>query len=142
MSDLIDQTLSQSSVIVIVGLSGNKKRDSYGVAKYLMGQGYTIIPVNPVYDEILGKRSYPTVASIPADVPIDVVNIFRDSSHTREVVEDVLNWMEKSDRTPVIWTQYSVSSEDAESLAEEHELPYIKNECMKVEHKRWNRQEA
>jgi predicted CoA-binding protein len=142
MSDLIDKTLSQSSVIAIVGLSGNKNRDSYGVAKYLMGQGYTIIPVNPVYDEILGKKSYPTVESIPADIPIDVVDIFRDSSHTKEVVQDVLSWTEKSGRKPVIWTQYSVSSGDAESLAEEHDLPYIKNECMKVEHKRWNRQEA
>jgi predicted CoA-binding protein len=141
MKEQIDQILSDSTVIAMVGLSQNTERDSHKVAKYLMEQGYTVIPVNPVYDEVLGKKSYPSVSAIPSDTPIDVVDIFRDPDHTKEVVEDAITWMDKANRTPAIWTQYNVSSDEAEQLAEEHDLTYIKNECMKVEHKRWVRQE-
>jgi predicted CoA-binding protein len=55
------------------------------------------------------------------------------------VVEEIIEWTEQTDQKPVIWTQYSVSSEEAEKLAEEHGFRYVNNECLKVEHQRWIR---
>ena len=55
----------ESKVIAIVGLSPKPERDSHEVAKYLQGQGYRIVPVNPRADTILGEKSYPDLASIP-----------------------------------------------------------------------------
>ena len=76
--DLVEEQLTRSKVIAVVGLSPNPERDSYDVARYLKEQGYRIIPVNPTVDEVLGEKSYPDLKSIPE--PVDMVDIFRRPS--------------------------------------------------------------
>ena len=46
----IEEQLSRSNTIAVVGLSPNPQRDSHRVARYLQEQGYRIIPVNPMTD--------------------------------------------------------------------------------------------
>ena len=55
--DLVEEQLRNSQTIAVVGLSDNPERFSYRVAKYLQEQGYKIIPVNPMLDEVLGEKS-------------------------------------------------------------------------------------
>ena len=57
--DPVEEQLTRSKVIAVVGLSPRPERDSYDVARYLKEQGYRIIPVNPAVDEVLGEKSYP-----------------------------------------------------------------------------------
>ena len=71
----IDEILKTSKTIAIVGLSSNKFRPSYGVAKYLQAAGYRIIPVNPQETEVLGQKSYARLEDVPEK--IDAVDIFR-----------------------------------------------------------------
>ena len=61
--------------VAVVGLSRNWHRPSNFAAKYLQDHGYRVIPVNPVYDEVLGETCYPDLASVPDKV--DVVACFR-----------------------------------------------------------------
>ena len=67
--------LTQAHVIAVVGLSAHWHRPSFFAAKYMQDHGYTIIPVNPAYREVLGQACYPDLASIP--VTVDMVDCFR-----------------------------------------------------------------
>lgn len=130
----IKEILRKAKIIAVVGCSGSTDRDSYKVPAYLQKNGYTIIPVNPNYDYILGEKCYPDLNAIPASVQIDIVDIFRKSEATLSVVNDVIARASKTGRMPVVWTQFNVSSDEAEEVAEHAGLHYVKNRCMKVEY--------
>lgn len=99
-------------------------------------QGYRIIPVHPDYDEVLGERVYPAVYDIPEDISLDIVDIFRDSRHTLQMVEDICRRVEQTGERPVVWTQLGVSSREARGRAGEEDLTYVENRCLMVEHRR------
>lgn len=132
----INEVLNESKTIAIVGCSANEYRTSNYIAKFLKERGYTIIPVNPAENEILGEKCYAELNKIPSETSIDVVNVFRSSEHTAGVVEEVLEWKVKTGQNPIIWTQLDVSSDEAEEIAEESQIPYVKNKCIMVE---WER---
>lgn len=128
--------LRSAQVIAVVGCSGRSTRTSHKIARYMQKRGYRIIPVNPNYDEVLGKTCYPDLPSVPDDVDIDIVDIFRRPQHTAEMVRTAIERMEDTGQRPVIWTQLGVSSSEAEDLAEDAELPYVRNRCIKVAYDR------
>ena len=68
--------------IAVVGMSKSEEKPSHFVPKYLIEHGYNVIPVNPTLTtEVLGRKSYPSIADVPEK--IDIVDVFRRS-------EDVL----------------------------------------------------
>ncbi len=129
--------MQASRTIAVVGCSDNPVRTSNSIARYLIGAGYRVIPVNPLHEEILGEPCYPSTSAIPDDIQIDIVNIFRRPAHTADMVRDVLERIEKTGEQPVIWTQIGVSSSEAQQLAESAGLEYVKNRCIMVEHARF-----
>lgn len=120
--------------IVVIGASANKYRTSYHIASYLKENGFRIIPVNPKYDEVLGIECYDELNEIPDKYSVDIIDIFRNSDYSAEMVNQIINWSEEKEEKPIIWTQLDVSSEEAEKLAEEADYQYVKNECMMVKH--------
>jgi uncharacterized protein len=117
--------------IAVVGMSKNEEKAGHFVPKYLMDRGYNIIPVNPTIAEVLGKKSYPTIADIPEK--IDIVDIFRRSEDVPAVIDDALN---KKDEIKVIWMQSGIYNEDAERKAKQHGIDVVYNRCMMEEHRR------
>ena len=71
----IQRVIHNAKTIAIVGLSKNELRASYFVGFYLRRHGYRVIPVNPREPEILGEKSFKSLADVP--VPVDIVNVFR-----------------------------------------------------------------
>lgn len=130
----IKEILENAGTVAVIGCSANKYRTSYHIANYLKENGIRIIPVNPNYEEVLGSRCYAKMMDVPADVDIDIIDIFRDSRYTAEMVGDIIVWSKETGQKPVIWTQLSVSSDEAKSMAEGHEFPYVENKCMMVQH--------
>ena len=128
--------LEHARTIAVVGCSDHPYRTSHGIARYLMGAGYEIIPVNPNYEHVLGQVCYPDLQHLPDDVHLDIVNIFRASPYTAAMVRDVVAWAEAHGARPLIWTQLGVSSRQAEALAQEAGLPYVAERCIMVEHRR------
>ena len=128
------QVLTTAQTIAVVGCSPRAFQTSHRIARYIQDAGFTMIPVNPNHGEILGETAYPDLVSIPDDVQIDVVNVFRRSEFTADVVRDAADRAERTGRRPVIWTQLGVSSAEAERLADEAGLPYIANRCLMVDH--------
>ena len=116
--------------IAVVGMSKNEDKAAHYVPKYLIDHGYNVIPVNPTATEILGRKAYPTVSSIPDKV--DVVDIFRRSEDVPTVVEDTL----KKEGIKVIWMQEGIYSKEAEDFAMEKDISAVYNRCMMAEHRR------
>ncbi len=119
--DLVEEQLLNSKTIAVVGLSDNPDRPSYGVTRYMQEQGYRIIPVNPMIEEVLGEKSYPDLKSVP--VPIDMVDIFRRSELVAPVVDEAIEVGAK-----YIWMQDGVINEEAAAKAEAAGIPVIMND--------------
>lgn len=128
----IEQILAMKNVAV-VGLSSKEDRPSFGVAHYLQEQGYRIIPVNPTEDEVLGETAYATLADIPADIAVDVVDVFRASEQTPEIVEQAIQRGAKA-----VWLQLGIENDESARLSDEAGLLFVQNHCMKVEHHKRN----
>jgi predicted CoA-binding protein len=126
----IKSILEESKTVAVVGLSPREERDSHRVAKYLQGQGYRIIPVNPNAEEILGERSYPDLGSVPE--PIDIVDVFRRSEAVPEIVEEAIKVGART-----VWMQQGVIHEEAAAHAREAGLQVVMDRCMMVEHRRY-----
>src|SRR3954463_16519474 len=80
--------LRENRVIAVVGLSADWFRPSYFAAKYMQEHGYTIIPVNPKYPEILGQKCYRSLRDIPGKV--DMVDVFRKTQDVPPIAEDAI----------------------------------------------------
>jgi uncharacterized protein len=130
---LIQQVLRESRTVAMVGLSGSSQRPSHFVGTYLKSEGYKVIPVNPLSDEILGERSFSSLMDIPADVSIDIVNIFRRPSECEQIVREAI------DRgAGTVWMQLRVVNREAAALAREAGLNVIMDRCIKIEHGRYS----
>jgi predicted CoA-binding protein len=128
---MIVQLLRSAETIAVVGCSPKPERDSYRVADYLKRAGYRVIPVNPVAEEILGERVYPDLASIPADVDLDIVDVFRAPQHIPAVVDAVLERGAGG-----LWLQLGCSHPESEARAAEAGLQVVSDRCIKIEHRR------
>ena len=128
-NDPIRSLLTSSRTIAIVGCSAKPERDSHRVAAYLQRAGYRIIPVNPGQDEILGERCYPDLSSIPDELAIDIVDVFRRPEHVPPVVEQAI-----ARGARALWLQLGLSNPPAERRAAEAGLQVVADRCLKVEH--------
>jgi predicted CoA-binding protein len=125
--EAIAQALA-GKTIAVVGLSSDPQSPSYGVAAYLQGQGYHIIPVNPKEQEVLGERAYPSLRDVPQ--PVDVVDIFRRAEAVPGIVEDAI-----AIGAPTVWMQLGIVNEAAAQRAHDAGLNVVMDHCMRVEHR-------
>lgn len=130
----LSEILKEAKTIVIVGCSGRRARPSYSVSRYLIQNGFRVIPVNPNYDVIHDQPCYSDLASVPSDVGADIVNIFRNPRHSADVVRAVIEWSADAPQKPLIWTQLGVSTAAAEQLALDAGFYYVTNRCIMMEH--------
>ena len=121
--------LRDNRTIAVVGLSANWYRPSYFAAKYLQEHGYRVIPVNPLYDSVLGEKCYQSLADIPEKV--DVVDCFRRSEEIPALAGEAIAIGAK-----VLWMQLGVTSAEARRRAEDAGLEVVEDRCMKIEHGR------
>ncbi len=133
----IPEILRNARTIAVVGLSPDPSRTSHKIAHYLGEAGYRIIPINPHHDQILGETAYPSLLAIPDSISIDIVDVFRRPEFMVDIVRQAIERRDRSGNNPVVWTQIGVSSFDAEQLAEEAGIPYVRNRCTLVEHSRF-----
>jgi len=121
--------LLQNRVIAVVGLSADWFRPSYFAAKYLQEHGYSVIPVNPRYAEVLGRKCYKSLRDIP--VKVDIVDCFRKTADILPIAEDAIAIGAK-----VLWQQLGVKNEAAAAMAGAAGLDAVMDRCVKIEHGR------
>jgi uncharacterized protein len=121
--------LGTYKTLAVVGLSANWYRPSYFAAKYMLDHGYTVIPVNPAYTEVLGQKCYRSLSDIP--VPVDVVDCFRKSEEIPAIADEAIAIGAK-----VLWMQLGVINEAAKRKAIAAGLEVVMDRCVKIEHAR------
>ncbi|HKR00822.1 MAG TPA: CoA-binding protein [Pyrinomonadaceae bacterium] len=127
--EAINKILEDCRTIAVVGLSSSPGRASNGVAGYMKRQGYRIIPVNPNEEQVLGEKSYPTLADVPDR--IDLVDIFRRSDSAGEVVDEAIKVGAKA-----VWLQEGVIDHQAAERAQNAGLLVVMDRCWLKEHAR------
>ena len=114
--------------IAVVGLSPNPARPSNYVSKYMLENGYNIIPVNPGYKSIFDIECFPSLDSIPYS--IDIVNVFRNSKYVLPIIKEALFIKSK-----VIWLQDGVESNEGKILALKSGVKFVSNDCILRRHR-------
>jgi predicted CoA-binding protein len=129
--DQLGNILRESRVIAVVGCSPKADRPSHGVARYLQARGYTIIPVNPGAQEILGERCYPSLTAAARDHKIDIVDVFRRSELAGVVVDEALPLAPR-----LVILQLGVVDAAAADRAATAGVPFLMDHCLAIEHRR------
>jgi predicted CoA-binding protein len=131
MTDIKDlrRILTDYKRVAIVGLSANWSRPSNFVGKYLLEHGFEVIPVNPKYDEILGEKCYPDLASIPT--PVDIVDLFQRAERVPLFVDAAIAIGAK-----VVWMQLGIVHAEAAQKARDAGLEVVMDRCIKIEYAR------
>jgi uncharacterized protein len=122
------QILSGAKTIAVVGASPKPHRPSHGVMRYLLAQGYDVIPVRPAgCDEVLGVPCARSVVEI--DRQVDLVDVFRRPDACPDVARDAV-----AAGAGAVWLQLGIASEEARQIAEDAGLDYVENQCTKIVH--------
>jgi predicted CoA-binding protein len=120
---------------VVLGISANPARASYGVTEFMISHGYDVIGVNPGQTEVLGRPCYPSLADAFEAHPeyFGMINVFRASESIPDVVEEVL-------KLPVLpktlWIQLGITHPKAEDRARKAGVSVISDRCLKIEFRR------
>ena len=114
--------------IAIVGLSRNSEKPSNSVSKYMIRKGFTIVPVNPHSNQIIGLKSFKKVSDI--NINIDIVNVFRKSEDLSELIPDLI----KKKNIKILWLQEGIYNYDVEKIVTSLGIKVIYNRCIMKEH--------
>lgn len=123
--------LDGARTIALIGASDRPDRPSYGVMKVLQDHGYRVLPVNPQIpgEHIHGEFVWDRLSDI--GVPIDIVDIFRNSAAAGAAVDDAIAAGAKA-----VWMQLGVVNEEAAARAEAAGLKVVMDRCPAIEIRR------
>src|SRR5271157_629184 len=100
-------------VIAVVGASKNPEKEAYAVPAYLKQHGYTIVPINPTADALLGEKAYPALRDLPPSTAsaIEVIDVFRPSEELPQIAQQAVEMKKKHGRPFVFWAQLGLENE-------------------------------
>ena len=138
--DQIKDILKNSKTIAMIGVSSEKKgedpknlkrKPANIVMKYMQDFGYKVIPVNPfaVGEVINGETVIESLDNVSNK--IDIVDVFRPSNETPGFAKEAIKIGAKT-----LWLQYGIQNEEAKKIAEQAEINYIENKCIKQEYQK------
>jgi uncharacterized protein len=127
LRERLARIFAETRTIAVVGASADPSKPAHTIPRYLQGQGYRILPVNPHGGEILGEPVARSLAEVAE--PVDVVEVFRPSAETPQVARDAVAAGAK-----VLWLQLGIASEEARRVAEAAGLTVVMDRCMGETH--------
>ena len=125
MSEAVQKLLAMDTW-AIVGLSNNRGRAAYDVARFLQDNGKRIVPVHPSAPVVHGEQGYPTLTDIPFDV--DVVDCFVRSERVGPVVDSAIR-----EGAQGIWMQLGVVDQPAGRRARDAGLVVVMDRCPEID---------
>ena len=128
---LLHAMFGESCSIAIIGAKDKPGQAVDRVGRYLLEQGYRVVPVHPVRKTVWGLPAFATIAELPE--PVDIINLFRAPEycpgHAQEVL--ALGWKPK-----VFWMQLGIRSPEARQALAETGITVVEDSCIMVEHAR------
>jgi len=131
----IEEMLRTARTIAVVGMSDKPWRASHNIGRYLIENGYRVLPVNPALTLVLGLPCYPDLDAAQAAAHeqtgsgIDLVDVFRASEHVPEIVDDVIRL-----GIPSLWLQDEVIHDEAVARARAAGVQCVQNDCILRRH--------
>lgn len=122
-------TKENSRTIAVIGLSEIPSKPSHYVSEYMQQHSYKIYPVNPSISEVLGEKSYASLADLP--IKPDIVNVFRLPKFIPAIVDDMIRLA-----LPNLWVQQGIINLEAANRAEAGGIHVVMDRCIMVEHRR------
>ncbi len=119
----------ESKTVAVVGIETIPTRDSFRVGEYLQKAGYTVFPVTPSGEKILGLPAIPLLEAIPA--PVDIVVLFSTPEDLPVHVDAAIRIKAKA-----LWLQTGLDDQTAEARASEGGLRVVMDRCIRMEHER------
>jgi uncharacterized protein len=129
--DRIRRALETARTVAVVGCSPNPSRASHAIARFLIEQGYRVVPVNPGHPEILGLPSFGSLSQIPAELPIDIVDVFRRSEAVASIADEAI-----ARGVPFVFLQKGVVDASSARRLEAAGIGVAMDRCILVEHGR------
>ncbi|MBK8204092.1 MAG: CoA-binding protein [Bdellovibrionales bacterium] len=127
--NLIREVLEKYKKVTVVGISSKPTRASYGVAEYLLNQGFEVDGVNPIEKSILGCSVYSSLNLVPHK--LEIVDVFRAPEHVLDLVNELIPL-----RPQVLWLQEGVAHLEAEEKARQAGILVISDKCILKEHRK------
>ena len=128
---LMRAMFGESRSIAIIGAKDKPGQAVDRVGRYLLEQGYRVVPVHPVRKTVWGLPAFASIAELPE--PVDIINLFRAPEycpgHAQEVL--ALGWKPK-----VFWMQLGIRSPEARQALAETGITVVEDSCIMVEHAR------
>ena len=132
--------LKNSKTIAMIGISSEKKgedrknlkrKPANVVMKYMQDFGYKVYPINPFAEgEIInGEKVIGSLDKISDE--IDIVDVFRPSNEAEGIANETVKKKSK-----VLWLQYGIHNDNAEKIANEENISFVSNKCIKQEYQR------
>ncbi|HDS44628.1 MAG TPA: CoA-binding protein [Methanomicrobia archaeon] len=125
-AELVTEFLRKENVFAVVGASGNPEKFGHKVYKDLKEAGYTVYPVNPNLDELLGDRCYPSLSDLP-EKPA-VVETVVPPELTEKVVREC-----ESLGIDKVWMQPGSESEQAIAFCKRNGIKFVYGVCVMVQ---------
>lgn len=75
--------------VVVLGATPKADRFAHRAMRLLQGSGFSAVPVNPAFDEILGERCYGSIAEVPG--PIDTVTVYLGAARSTPLIPEILD---------------------------------------------------
>ncbi|NBZ87804.1 CoA-binding protein [Stagnihabitans tardus] len=130
MDELITRILTETRVIALVGWSPKPDRPSHRVAAFLSSR-YRVIPVNPgAAGQVTSWGETVRARLSDIEVPVDMVDIFRNSEDAGQVVDEALSHLTGR---RAIWMQLGVVNEPAAARAGAAGLEVVMDRCPAIE---------
>jgi predicted CoA-binding protein len=127
-NDEIRTILQSAKSVAIVGISNKEDRASYQVAKWLQENShFTLYFVNPVIDEVLGQKTFKSLAEIP--VEIDIVDVFRRAEECMPVLEKAIAVKAKT-----IWLQLGIENNEVAEQGVAAGIQVVMDRCIKIDY--------
>ena len=131
----IRQALRDARTIAVVGCSHNPDRPSHSIARYLLDSGYDVVPVNPGHRTLLGRPCYRSLSEIPAEIRIDIVDVFRRSEDVAPIADQAI-----ARGAGFFFMQQGIADEAAARRLKGAGIPVAMDRCILVERERLKRQ--
>ena len=124
--DVTEQILREFRTIAVVGLSRDPSKAAHAIPARMQRAGFRVIPVNPFVPEVLGEKSFASLADVPLSV--EVVLVFRPSVEAATIARQAVAIGAKA-----LWLQQGIFSSEARQIAQAAGLLYVEDRCMGVE---------
>jgi uncharacterized protein len=76
------------NTVVVLGATPKEDRYACKAMQLLLAHGYDAVPVNPAFDQVLGRKCYAQITDVPG--PIDTVTLYLGAARSTPLIPQIL----------------------------------------------------